>query len=257
MQYKLILFWGCLSLMSISVLAPPAHAHRLEPISTEFAAPFAPRAGAIEINYQYLRLGDGASEQAIPETELEIGLFPRWQVNVGFPLIREKESPSEPARVGGGRLEVGARYLLFGGGVHSYAVSLNGSVEAPTGSRHVADDATELGAALHVDKFLGERVRLHSNLGWTTGVGGSERPERVFRYNNALVYSATLHWNPAVELLGETETRTRETRLALQPEMIFWANRHLELKVGIPVGLTSSTPSIGVRAQVAIVWGRD
>jgi hypothetical protein len=55
-----------------------------------------------------------------------------------------------------------------------------------------------------------------------------------------------------LEILGETETRTGETRLALQPEIIFWANRHWEFKVGLPIGLTSATPGIGVRAQVTI-----
>ncbi|MFQ5778759.1 MAG: hypothetical protein ACE5IP_12205 [Terriglobia bacterium] len=241
----------------IFIFVPGARAHRLEPISTEFALPFAPKAGVLEITYEYEREGEGASEHALPEAELELGLFPRLQINVGFPLLRIKEGTGEPTRVVGGRIEAGARYLLFGGAVESYAVSLQGTVEAPTGASEVVGDATEVGAALHVDKYLGERLRAHSNLGWSTSVGGSERPERVFRYSNALVWMATLRWNPVLEVLGETETRTGQTELAIQPEIIFWANRHLELKVGIPVGLTSSTPDIGVRAQIAITWGTE
>lgn len=241
----------------MSILAPSVHAHTLEPISTEFALPFAPGAGTLQINYEYEREGNGASEHAIPETELELGLLPGLQINLGYPVFRIKEGMNEPARVVGGRLEVGARYLLFGGAVRTYAISLQAGVEAPTGADDVVGDATEVAAALHIDKYVGERVRLHSNLGWATTVGGSEPPERVFRYSNAVVWMASLRWNPVVEVLGETETRSGDTSLAIQPEMIFWANRHLELKVGIPVGLTSSTPGIGVRAQISIIWGAE
>ena len=96
----------------------------------------------------------------------------------------------------GGRVEAGARYLLFGGAVESYAISLQGTVEAPTGASEVVADAIEVGTALHFDKYLGERLRAHSNPGWSTSIGGSERPEPVFRYSNAVVWMATLRWNP-------------------------------------------------------------
>lgn len=238
-------------------VAVPAGAHRLEPMKTEFAVPFAPGAGSLAFVYEFEREGRGASEQALPEVELELGVLPRLQVNVGFPVLRVDEGPGEPARVGGGRLEVGARFLVAGGATRSYAVSLQGEVEAPTGSSALVGDATEVGAALHVDRYLNKRVRLHSNLGWSTSVGGREAPERVFRYSNALVWMAHLHWSPVIEVLGETETRTGETRLAVQPEMIFWANRHLELKVGVPIGLTSSTADVGVAAQVFTTWGGE
>jgi len=237
--------------------APAAGAHKLEPISTEYALPFAPWTGAVQVLYEFEREGPGASEMAIPETELELGLFPRFQVNVGFPLLRLHEGPGESRQVGGGHLEVGGRYLLFGGATRSYAVSLQGSVEAPTGSSALVGDATEVGAAIHVDRTIGQRVRLHSNLGWATSIGGEERPERVFRYSNAMVWVASLHWSPVVEVLGETETRTGDTKLAIQPEMIFWANRHLELKMGVPIGLTANTPDVGVRAQVFVTWGAE
>ncbi len=240
-----------------SFFTPALWAHRLEPISTEFAVPFLPKAGGMEITYEYEREGEGTSEHAIPEAELELGVFPRLQINLGYPLLRIKEEREEPARVLGGRLEIGARYLLLGGAVRNYAISLQAGVEVPSGPREIVGDAMEVGGAIHLDRHVGERMRVHSNLGWSTSVGGSEPPERLFRYSNALVWMASLHWNPVLEVLGETETHTGETRLALQPEMIFWANRHLELKVGIPVGLTSATPAIGVRAQIAITWGRD
>jgi hypothetical protein len=248
--FRFVLIVAPMFLLSLAV-----QAHHLEPISTEYALPFAPKAGTWEITYEFEREGRGANEQALPEVELEIGLFPRLQFNLGFPLLRRKEGPGEPAPVVGGRVEAGVRYLLFGGAQRRYAVSLQGGVEAPTGSSAIVGDATEIGAAIHIDRSLGRRARLHSNLGWITSIGGSERPERFFRYSHALVWMPARRWNPALEILGETETRTGETRLALQPEMIFWANRHWEIKVGVPIGLTSTTPDVGVRAQVAILWG--
>jgi hypothetical protein len=59
-----------------------------------------------------------------------------------------------------------------------------------------------------------------------------------------------------VELLGATDTATGRTELALQPELIYSISPHWELKVGAPFGLTQSSPGIGVRAQIAWVFGR-
>ena len=64
-----------------------------------------------------------------------------------------------------------------------------------------------------------------------------------------------LRWIPVLEILGRTNTHGGNTELAVQPEVIFYAGAHVELKVGVPVRLTSTTPRIGVRAQMAIIWG--
>jgi hypothetical protein len=232
-----------------------ALAHRGEPISTEFALPFAPGTGNWKIQYEYEREGPGASEMAIPETELELGIFPRLQVNVGFPLLREDEGPGEESEVFGGKLELGARYLLFGGEGRPFAVSLQGEVEAPTGSSRHVGDATEVGAGIFTDRYLGQKFRLHSNLFWKTTVHGSREVERTFQYDHALVWFAAPRWAPVVELNGRTDTATGETKLSVQPEVIFFAGHHVELKAGLPVGLTSTTPDIGVRFELALIWG--
>ncbi len=231
-------------------------AHRLEPISTEFAAPFEPRTGSIEIGYAYERFESGRhTRHLIPEVEFELGLTSRTQVSFEMPEMREK-FVDEPATVGAGHLEVGFRYLVAGGSLKRYSISLNPRVEAPTGNRRIAGDATEVGLFLHFDKELGERVVLHGNYGWSSTVGGTESPERLFRYHSAAVFLATLRWNPVVEILGSTDTARGTTELAIQPEIIFWAGPHLELKLGLPVGLTGSSPGIGVQAQIAIIFGR-
>ncbi len=232
-------------------------AHRLEPMSTEFAAPFEPRTGGMEIGYEYERFEGGRhTRHLIPKLELELGLTLRTQVSFEMPEIREKFA-NEPATVGGGHLEVGFRYLLAGGPFKSYAISLNPRVEAPTGNRRIAGDATEVGLFLHFDKELNERVVLHGNYGWSSTIGGREPPERLFRYHSAVVLRANLRWNPVLEILGSTDTARGRTELAIQPEMIFWAGPHLELKFGMPVGLTSASPGIGVRCQIAIIFGRE
>ncbi len=74
-------------------------------------------------------------------------------------------------------------------------------------------------------------------------------------WDRRIVWFATYHWLPAFELLGDSNTDTGRTELAAQPEFIYHVNPHLELKLGVPAGLTGTTPRIGARAQVAIIWG--
>ncbi len=253
------MFWRthlpCFLFMALFV-APGARAHRLEPISTQFARPFEPRTGSLEINYEYERRArERIRTHLIPIAEFELGITRRVQFSVEMPLIRQK-SGDDPALVGGGHLEIGFRYLLVGGPFRSYAVSINSFVAAPTGNPRLAGDATEAGVALHFDKEFGERAFLHGNYGWSTTIGGSEQRERRFHYKSALVVPLTLRWNPAIELLGETDTATGRTELGIQPEMIYYVSPHWELKLGVPLGLTRSSPGIGVRAQVTWIFGR-
>lgn len=237
--------------------ARPAAAHDFEPISTEYARPFIPGSGSLHIVYELERERGGERLFAIPEAELELGLTRRLQINAGYALLGFRETPGGPTTFSGGRFEVGARYLLFGSAEQPYAVSLQAEIEAPTGSSDIVGDATELGAAVHVDRRFGRVLRLHSNLGWSTTVGGSEETERVFRYSNALVWRAAPRWSPVVEVLGETDTRTGETHLAIQPEVLFWGNSNVEIKVGVPIGLNSNTPAWGFRAKVTFLWGTE
>lgn len=230
-------------------------AHHAEPVSTEFARPFTRGAGNQKLVYEYEREGEGASAHTIPELELELGVGRRWQLNFGFPLVRIKEGPDDPATVAGGKLELGMRYLLLGGAEREYAVSFQGTVEAPTGNRQLFGRTPELTPGLFAERYFGQHLRLHSNLSWRTTVGRIDEPERVFEYRNAIVWLASYRWIPVIEFLGATSTRTGETEFAIQPEMIFYTGPHLELKVGVPFGLTSQTPGIGVRAQISILWG--
>lgn len=63
MKSQSVLLSFCLSAALLLVLAPPLQAHKLEPISTEFALPFAPKTGTLQITYEYER------EYKLPEIQ--------------------------------------------------------------------------------------------------------------------------------------------------------------------------------------------
>lgn len=250
--------WTIVVLLIVTLACPNSLlAHRAEPISTEFALPFEPGKGNLKFTFSYDRLGRGASEFALPEVELETGVVPHLQINVGIPVVRDKEGSDEPATSTVGKLKLGGRYLLSGGRTRRYAFSFEGSVAAPTGNRNVVGDATELRGGLFYDLFLSDRWVTHSNFSWSTTVGGRQKVERLFEYHNAVVWFATYHWLPVFELVGASDTASGRTDLAAQPEMIYHASNHFEIKFGLPVGLTATTPRVGVRAQIAIIWGGD
>lgn len=229
-------------------------AHRLEPISTEFARPFLPRTGALETNYEYERGRGEERQHLVPELEFELGLFPRAQLAIEFPLILDTSS-GEPKRLGGGNLEFGFRYLLWDSPQRNLAFSLNPFVAVPSGRNSLAGDATEAGIGLHVDKFFGNRVRFHGNYGWATTIGGSEERERTFFYRSAMVFPVHRNWNPTLELLGETDTATGKTAFVIQPEMILFLSSHWEVKAAVPLGVTDSAPRAGFKFQVAWIFG--
>jgi len=58
-----------------------------------------------------------------------------------------------------------------------------------------------------------------------------------------------------LELLGQHDFNSGETLLAIEPEGILKAGERWELKAGIPIGLTASTPDVGVQLQVTWKFG--
>lgn len=233
---------------------PPAAAHRLEPINTEFASPFDPGTGNVQIGYQYFRSGSFFNQQQIPFLQLEYGFAPRFQFAVEFPVLRNKQR-DQPARTGAGNLEFALRYLLAGGLQESYALSINAIVEAPSGDAAVAERATTVGGRIHLDKSFGESLFTHFNLGYRTSVNRFVEKEKSLEYSGALVWAATLHWNPGVEVVGKKQLGGASD-VAVVPEVVYYAGPHLELKFGLPVGLTSSSPDFGAQAQIAIIFGK-
>ncbi len=239
------------------LMAAPAHAHRLEPISTEFAQPLEPGQTNLEISYEYEREPGGeGTEHVVPEFELERALTKRFQFQMGMPLVRVKEG-EEPATLSGGHLELGLRALLAGGGKRSWVLSFQPAVELPTGNRRLFGNGTEVDAAFHFDKFFARNLRWHTNLGLASAVSGDEAGKQFLRYSSAVVIPLTRRWHLAPEIIGGRRFADDRTLLAAQPAVVYSLNDHLELKFGLPVGLTDATPRLGVRSQIAIIWGGE
>jgi hypothetical protein len=99
-------------------------------------------------------------------------------------------------------------------------------------------------------------VVLHSNIEWGATVGGLTQRKPVLEYHDAVLWSRISRVVPVFELVGDANTATGKTELALQPEVIYPSCKHVELKVGLPLGLTSSSPGIAIRTQLAILWDR-
>lgn len=237
--------FGCLALCLC--LAGAAHAHDSEPINTEFASPFAPGAGNLQFGTQYI--WDAESFETVP-VEFEMGLLPRTQIALGFPVNRLREYGD--TRYGAGNLEVAFRYLLAGSSKHRFAISLNPEVTIPSGDRDVSEAAWEAGGAIHIDTNPAKRLWTHTNLGYETTVADFEHREKTFFYRFAAMFEAA-HWvQPVIELVGEHEFEERTDLLAAVPEVIFRPAHDWEVKLGLPLGLTGETPDVG--AQLQITW---
>ncbi|HWR34283.1 MAG TPA: hypothetical protein VN622_00245 [Clostridia bacterium] len=223
-------------------------AHDSEPINTNFAAPFTRGAGNVQLKYQYLRRAD--LYEVLP-AELEYGFAPRQQFSIGVGLDRLHDSGETYIRPG--NLEVGYRLLLLGDNSRRFAVSINPEVELPTGDKRVAERSVGAGGTLNIDTHLLRGLWTHTNIGYETAVAriGEEREKNVI-YNFAAMYEASEAFRPVIEIVGVHDLASDRTDIAFVPEAIFAPNHRWEIKVGMPVGLTSTAPSVG--AQLALTW---
>lgn len=100
----------CFAILATAFLL---HAQSFEPILTKSAVPVPTGAASIKLDYAGgLGQGGGAS-QVIPEGTLEAGIYPDWEIELRFPLLRVREPGG--VVIGGGQLAFGARYNLLGG----------------------------------------------------------------------------------------------------------------------------------------------
>jgi hypothetical protein len=129
-------------------------------------------------------------------------------------------------------------------------------METPTGDTHLVGNATEVTPSLLAEWRPAPEIVIHSNLRFERSFGGTGARTAFLEYANALTWLATRHVVPAFEFVGSTNTISCRTELIVQPEMIFRAGPHWELKAGLQRGLNARTPSFGVRAQVAWFWGQ-
>ena len=232
------------------LLAGVAAAHDSEPINTEFAAPFALRAGNLQFGFQYFR--DGVNYDAVPLT-FEYGIAPRMQFSIEAPLTRLDSVTNTYVRPG--NIELGYRYLLAGANERKFALSVNPVLTVPSGDKRVSERAWEGGLFVHLDTHFWENFWTHTNLGYETPFSGFEAKTRDFVYRFAAMYEAR-HWvQPVLEVIGDHEYLTGRSQTAIVPEVIFAPNHHWELKAGVPLGLTHDTPHVGLQFQVTWKFG--
>jgi hypothetical protein len=239
-----------------AVLCLPLTGQIAEPILAHSALPLSAGAGALKLDYAREQGRSGADAEVIPEVMLETGVGRGLEAILRYPLLRFKEGFELPATLGGGQLAIGARYLILGGAGQRYAVSVQAVVEAPTGDTRLVGDATQVIPALFSDWHPAREIAIHSNVLWDESFSGSRHKASFVQYDHAVVWLATAHLAPVLELAGSTNSATGRTLLAGLPEVIFRKGAHLELKAALPLGLNSQTPRFAVRFQVALFWGK-
>jgi hypothetical protein len=175
---------------------------------------------------------------------------------VRFPLLRVRSLPGGPTVVGGGQLAIGARYLLAGAAMRSYAISVQTIVEAPTGNTQLVGNATQVMPGALVDWHPTSQIVIHSNTMFDRSVGGTLGKSAFLEYSNAVVWMATNHFLPVFEFVGSSNIITGRTQLVAQPELIVPIGRHFEFKGGLSLGLNSETPGVGFRTQFGWFWGK-
>ena len=234
------------------LLATAAFAHDSEPINTDFASPLAPGSANLQLGVNYFHGATDAYDLA-PMT-LEYGLHRRMQFSVTFPLTRLDQPGKTYVRPG--NLEVEGRYLLAGGNERKFALSLNPGLSLPSGDKRVSENTWVAGGALHLDTHLAERFWTHANLGYETPIAGFREKEKNLVYRFAAMYEATERIQPVLELVGEHDFQGGQGRLALVPEAIFTLSHRIQLKAGLPLGLTRSTPDVGAQFQLTWKFGK-
>jgi hypothetical protein len=239
--------WSLLVFLSVSTCA---FAHDSEPINTEFAAPFRRGSGNVQFGFQYLR---GAVEYETGNVVVEYGFASRQQFSVVLPFDRKDEPGQTYVRPG--NIELGYRYLLAGGSDRKFALSVNPEVGLPTGDKRVAERAYEGGVALHLDTHPLGKMWTHTNLGYSTNFANFETKEKFLIGKFAAMYEASEALRPVFEIVTAHEFVSGETIAAAVPEIIFAPNHKWEFKVGVPLGMTSSTSDIGLQLQVTWKFG--
>jgi len=239
-----------LALLLLSFAGIPLYAHDGEPINTEFASPFARKSGNFQFRFQHFH-NAGSFETA--SVEFEYGFARRMQLSASFPLNRREEAGE--TLLGRGNVELGWRYLLAGGAERRFALSLNPEITLPAGDNRVVDGAYEAGGAIHLDLNPLPQLFTHTNVGYETPVAGFDEKEKVLFYRFAAMYHASRRWQPVLEFIGQHDFHEESTQFAVVPEIIFTPHPRWEIKAGVPLGATSSTPGVGVQLQVTWKFG--
>ena len=249
----------CMKLVRIAGLvfiSLPAFSQIEEPILTKSAQTFVPASGSLKLDYAGSIIHTGASSQIIPEFTLQGGLAKRLEVIMRFPLLRFRPEDGT-AVIAGGQVAVGGKYLLIGGPSKTATISVQGVIEAPTGDSSVVGNATQVMPAILADWHLTKRLISYTNVAWYSSFGGTGRHLSFIGYDTALVLASPRRLIPALEFAGSTNASNGRTQAVIQPDLLFRKGAHFEFKLGMPAGLNSISPTLGIHAQLAIFWGES
>lgn len=239
---------NALHALCVFTLSCVAFAHDSEPINTDFASPLTRGTANLNIDLQHFR---SAADEDLAGLGFEYGCARRMQFSVAFPLARHSFAPGHSA-IGAGNLSLEYRYLLAGGNERPFAVSINPELEFPTGNPGIAARAYSAGAAIHLDAHRGDKLWLHSNWGYDTPVAQFEEKEKEFHFAVAGMYELNEATHSVLEVFGTHDFNSSLTQTFVAPELIYSLAEHWELKAAIPLGVTSSTPDVGI--QVRVTW---
>lgn len=238
----------CLLIAFLLLLPSLATAHDSEPINTDFASPLARGTANLNFDLKHFRK---STEEELGAIGFEYGVARRMQFSLDMPLVRRVYDPTRSV-IGAGNLSFQYRYLLAGGNERPFAISINPEVEFPTGNHGAADRAYTAGAAIHLDAHHGDKLWLHSNWGYETPVAHFDEKEKDFNFALAGMYELTEKLHSVLEVFGNHDFSTSLSRVSVAPEMIYALGEHWELKAAVPIGTTSSTPSVGL--QFRVTW---
>ncbi len=249
---------GLLPLCGAGVLcvlaATSAQAHRLEPINTEYAQPFEPGVGVLKLTLGHSEL-DAEREDEVG-AGVEYGLLHRLQFSIDE-AYSIRNGAGRRQRTGFVNPELGLRYLVAGGNGHDYALSVNPSYTPVFGSRQVREGVSHYGFAINGDYYGKAGWLFFSNVGFeqaSRADAGASR-ERHLTYRLAAV-QLQKRWCPTVELLGDQDLASGRHDLTLVPEIQYYRNQWMELKLGVPVKLTHGSGRLGVQFQVTFALGK-
>jgi hypothetical protein len=110
--------------------------------------------------------------------------------------------------------------------------------------------------SVFADWHPAQKLVIYSNLTVDRSIGGGVPKSAFLEYANATAWLATSHVVPLFELVGSTNMITGRTQLVAQPELVFRAGSHFELKAGLQRGLNPQTAHTGIRAQIGWFWGK-
>jgi hypothetical protein len=116
-------------------------------------------------------------------------------------------------------------------------------------------DATQVMPSILAEWRPARQLAIHSDFTLDRSIGGTRKAE-FLEYMNAVLWRWSNHLFPVFELVGSRNGFTGQTQLVALPEIILRAGPHLDVKVGLQLGLTAVTPAVGLRFELAATWGR-